>query len=152
MTTNNPPTICELLGEFTTTMLVTHGPAGLRARPMAMLEVEADGRIWFITSEDSAKAHEIEKNTHVHLVFQKDHDAFLSVNGHADLVKDASRVERLWSEEFRPFFPEGKTDPAIALIAVTPQDAEYWVHREPKVSGSWKAEDAYIHGTKPEAH
>ena len=132
-------------------MLITHGADGqLRARPMAVLEIEASSRMWFISSEDSAKIHEISRDTDVHLVFQKDHDCYLSINGHATLVKDREKIAELWNEDFSPWFPQGKDDPEIILIAVTPQDAEYWMHREPRQSGSWSADDAYIHGTKPE--
>lgn len=148
-----PPTLCELLREFSTAMLITHCAEGkLRGRPMIVLEVEASGRMWFIASRESALCQEISSNTQVHLAFQKDHCSYLSLNGHASLVNDPNKVASLWNEKFDPWFPDGKTDSHIALIAVTPHDLEYWHHRQPPISGSWDARSAYVHGTKPEAN
>lgn len=146
-----PPTLCELLREFSTAMLITHSAErGLRGRPMIILEVEASGRMWFIASAESVLSHEIAEDTLVHLAFQKDHASYLSLNGRAALVNDREKVASLWSDKFDPWFPEGKNDPKIALISVTPHDMEYWHHRQPPVSGSWDAKVAYVHGTKPE--
>lgn len=146
-----PPTLCELLREFSTAMLITHsGDRGMRGRPMIILEVEASGRMWFIASAESALAHEIAEDTQVHLAFQKDHTSYLSLNGRAAQVDDREKIAQLWSDSFNPWFPEGKTDPKISLISVTPHDMEYWHHRQPPISGSWDAKVAYVHGTKPE--
>jgi len=146
-----PPSLCELLREFNTALLITRGTEGrLRGRPMIILDVEASGRMWFITSCESALIHEIAGETQVHLAFQKDHASYLSLNGRAERVHDPDKVAKLWNEKFDPWFPDGKKDSHVALISVTPHDMEYWHHREPPVSGSWDARVAYVHGTKPE--
>ena len=133
-------------------MLVTHaGQERLRARPMAIAEVEADLCVWFITSVESAKVHEIESDTRVHLICQKDRSAYLSIEGLADLVNDRNRISEVWSEEFKVWFPGGKSDPDIVLIKVRPQRSEYWDNQGAnKVAYLWEAARAYVTGTTPE--
>jgi len=146
-----PPTLCELLREFSTAMLITHGPEGrLRGRPMIILEVEPSGKMWFIASRESALIHEIKSDTQVHLALQKNHTSYVSLNGRAALVNDRKKIASLWNEKFDPWFADGKNDSRVALLSVTPHDLEYWHHRQPPVSGSWDARVAYVHGTKPE--
>src|ERR1700750_234953 len=79
----------KLLRQFSTAMLVTHAEGHrLRARPMAIAQVADDGTLWFITGLETAKAHEIEVDTDVHVVCQDDHSAYLSLAGTARLVQD----------------------------------------------------------------
>ena len=141
----------ELLRHFSTAMLVTHDRAGsLRARPMALVEVESSCRLWFITSDETAKTHEIEKNTQVLVVCQDKEICHLSINGHAHLEKDRSHLDRIWRESFRVWFPEGKDDPSIVLIAVDPLDGEYWDNRGVQgIKYLVKSAGAYLSGKTP---
>jgi general stress protein 26 len=148
MNTYDHHKLVELLREFSTAMLITHDrDRHLRARPMAIAEVEDSGKIWFLSGEDTAKVHEIEKDTHVHLALQKDPSVYLSVNGLATLVHDRSKVHELWDDSFEMWFPEGMYDPTLALIAVEPVDAEYWDnHGWQKVKTLVRAAKAYVTG------
>ncbi len=72
----------KLLHQFHTAMLITHAGEGrLRARPMAVAKAEDgdEGRVWFFTQAESAKVHEIDVDTRVHLVFQHDRSVYLSL-------------------------------------------------------------------------
>ncbi len=133
-------------------MLVTHtGPDGFHARPMALAEVEDDGRVWFITSADTAKVHEIEMDSHVHIVAQSG-STFLSLTGRASLIGDREKISQLWSEPYRVWFPKGKTDPDIELISVRPERGEYWDSGGTKgVKYLWEATKAYVSGSTPDA-
>ena len=92
----------KLLTQFQTAMLVTHAGADrLRARPMAVAKVETNSRLWFITGAETAKTHEIEADTRVHVVCQNDRSAYLSLSGRAELVRDRAKIEELWQEPFR---------------------------------------------------
>jgi general stress protein 26 len=141
----------KLLSQFHTAMLVTHVENGqLRARPMAIARVDDDCRIWFITTAESAKSHEIEADTHVHIVCQKDRSAYLSLSGRAALVRDRSMIRDLWKEPFRVWFPEGKDDPSIELIVVNPQEGEFWDNEGlNKIKYLFSAAKAYVTGTTP---
>jgi general stress protein 26 len=117
----------ELLKKFSTVMLVTHtAEHDIHSRPMAIAEIEDDGRLWYITGADTAKVHEIQDNSHVHLIAQNDNDAFVSFSGRASLVADRAKIAALWQERFRVWFPRGKDDPEIELITVIPERGEFW--------------------------
>lgn len=141
----------SLLKHFSTAMLVTHGRAGsLRARPMELAEVEPSCRLWFITDDASAKTYEIEKDTNVLIVCQDKETCHLSMNGTAHLEKDRAQIDRLWKESFKVWFPGGKEDPSIVLIAVDPVDGEYWDHRGVQgIKYLIKAAGAYLGGKPP---
>ena len=140
-----------LLEDFSTAMRVTHqGTAGLHARPMAIAELEESCVIWFITSRESGKVHEIEDDTNVSVVCQKDHSTYLAVYGSASVEQDRAHIERVWKEPFKVWFPKGKDDPDIALIRVDPHHAEFWDNSGfHKVQYLIKAAGAYIAGTTP---
>jgi general stress protein 26 len=116
----------DLVAKFTTAMLVTRTPEGeLRARPLTVAGAEPDGTIYFSTSLDAPKVHEIDVDAHVVVTFQSD-AAYASVSGMARLSRDRSLVERLWKETWKVWFPKGREDPALAILIVTPTAAEYW--------------------------
>jgi len=144
--------LVELLREFSTAMLITHeSDDRLRARPMAIAQVEDDGKVWFLSAEGTAKVHEILKDTRVHLSLQKDRSIYLSINGRATLIHDRAKVEELWQESFKVWFPEGKDDPTLVLISVEPEDAEYWDnHGWKKVKYLFQAAKAYLTKSTPE--
>ena len=133
-------------------MLVTHEADGrLRARPMAIAQVENGGKLWFLSAEDTAKVHEIIKDTRVHLTLQKDRSIYLSINGHATVVHDRAKVDEVWQEAFKVWFPDGKDDPKLVLIAVEPEDAEYWDNQGwKKVKYLFQAAKAYVTHSTPE--
>jgi general stress protein 26 len=142
----------KLLKQFSTAMLVTHaGLDRLRARPMAIAQVEDDCRVWFITGAESAKAHEIEADTRVHIICQNDRSAYLSLGGRAELVRDRAKVTELWREPFRVWFPGGKDDPNIELIVVRPEEGEFWDNEGfNKIKYLLESAKAYATGKTPE--
>src|SRR5688500_2222929 len=100
MNTNNHSKLVELLKQFSTAMLITHeSDDRLRARPMAIAQVEDSGKVWFVSGEDTAKVHEILRDTRVHLSLQKDRSIYLSINGRATLIHDRAKLEEVWKEE-----------------------------------------------------
>jgi general stress protein 26 len=141
----------RLLKEFPTAMLVTHaGQDRLRARPMAIADVDAAGRIWFLSNVETAKVHEIATDTRVHLVCLKDRSAYLSIAGTAALMQDRARLDEVWQEPFKVWFPGGKDDPEITLIAVTPDEVEFWDNQgQNRVHYLMEAAKAYVSGRTP---
>ncbi|MDJ1481216.1 pyridoxamine 5'-phosphate oxidase family protein [Cytophagaceae bacterium DM2B3-1] len=109
-------------------MLTTIDSQGdLRSRPMATQEMDENGTLWFFTSDDSHKVEELQRNNKVQISYS-DEDAvtYVSVSGIAELTKDSQKINELWSDAFRAWFPGGKDDPRLALLKITPYKAEYW--------------------------
>jgi general stress protein 26 len=116
----------EALASFAHAMLVTRTPEGvLRARPMAIADIDQDECVWFTTSEQSGKIDEISADPHVCVTFQEGHH-FLSLSGEAELVHDREKIRQLWSEAWRPWFPGGADDPNLVLLCVGPREGELW--------------------------
>jgi general stress protein 26 len=99
----------------------------LRSRPMASLKGGFDGDLWFVTRSTAPKTEEIKDNQHVNVAYVDIEDErFVSISGLASVVRDAAKIEDLWSRRLRAWFPGGKKDPDLALIRVRIDRAEVW--------------------------
>jgi len=97
------------------------------ARPMSVLQVDDQGRLWFLSASDSHHNAEITANPLVTLYFQgSEHADFLQLKGRARILVDRAKINELWSPLFKPWFNDGVDDPRITLIEVTPTDGYYW--------------------------
>ncbi len=116
----------SLLRDFDTGFLATHTMhGGIRGRPMALAEIEGNGDIYFAAGLDSPKVAEIKTDPRVASFFQGK-TKWISLTGRARIVTDRALISRLWKESWKLWFPNGKDDPNICLIAFDPSEAEYW--------------------------
>ncbi len=140
----------QLLRDFRTGMLTTITNRGqLRSRPMAVADVEADGSIWLMTQRDAPKIAEIEGQRQVNLSLQSS-TKFVSLSGIAQSVIDRRKVDELWVESWKTWFPEGKDDPTLMLIHVQGETGEYWDNSGLNgIRYLIEAGRAYLSGTRP---
>jgi len=115
----------ELINRFDHAMLVTRRNHDLRSRPMAIADIASDGRIRFITRDDSAKLGELDENDQVNVSMQGE-ARFLSISGHARLSKDPELIDKAWGSNQEPWFSGGRDDPHVIVLEVIPTYAEYW--------------------------
>lgn len=116
----------DLTKDFKTAMLVTREPDGtIRARPMAVAEMSPNADAYFSTSIKSPKIAEIEADPQVLITFQGRNE-FASIEGTATVVRDRALIDRLWTEDWRLWFPKGKDDPTLCLLKVSAERGEYW--------------------------
>lgn len=115
----------EYISSFTHSMLVTRRDGKLRSRPMVMLEVDDGGSVHFFTNAQSGKLEELEDDPHVNLALQ-DGGRYCSITGTARVLRDRERVDALWSDDQRAWFPDGPEDPLLVLLEVRPEFVEYW--------------------------
>lgn len=103
-------------------------------RPMATQRVDEQGSFWFLSSHTSEKEKQIHKDAQVQLIYaQPDNYRFLSVTGQAEHVNDRKKIEEFWNPLAKNWFPEGKDDPNLTLIKVTPSEAHYWDTKDGKL-------------------
>lgn len=96
-------------------------------RPMAVREVDDEGNLWFISSASSHKNAEIKEDESVQLIFSKPSSTeYMSVYGKASIFKDQERIKDLWTPIANAWFDEGKNDPDVTVLKVTPSEAYYW--------------------------
>jgi general stress protein 26 len=118
-----------------------------QSRPMATQQVDDNGDFWFISSAESHKNWEIRDNDVVQLIYAKPGDSqFISVNGHAIVVKDRQKLDEIWNDIAKAWFPEGKDDPNITIIRVRPDHAYYWDTKHGKMVSMLKIAVAAVTG------
>ncbi len=118
----------ELALDIDFTMLTTTDENGnLVSRPMSTRDVDAQGDIWFFTSDRSKKVDEVEADRDVGLSYI---DAkgmrFVSIAGVARVVHDRARMESLYTPSLDIWFEDGLDTPDIALLRVSIREAEFW--------------------------
>lgn len=125
----------ELIEDVETAMLTTADQDGtLRSRPMATQQTEFDGTLWFFTRSDSEKMQEIGKTPAVNLSYANpEKNRYISVSGTGSIIRDRQKAEELWNPILKAWFPEGLEDPALALLKVDVEKAEYWDSPSSKV-------------------
>jgi general stress protein 26 len=96
-------------------------------RPMATIEVEENGTLWFFTDIRSIKVEEVSADNKVHLIYSHPgKDSYLDVWGKASVVTDKQQIRDKWSTIVKAWFPDGVDDPNLALLKVEPQNNYYW--------------------------
>jgi len=118
--------IYELIDDIEIAMLTTSEVDGsLRTRPMANQRADKNGAIWFFTEKDGSVIRNVEANQNVSLGYASS-GAYVAVTGRGMMVDDRARINALWSEDVKAWFPKGKDDPNLTLLKVEPDMGEYW--------------------------
>lgn len=120
--------VWDMIKDIKVAMMVTMDSEGRHfARPMVAQEPDEHHDLWFFSSMNSQKIEEIMRNPEVLLSYADiDGNAYVSVSGEAAVVRDRAKIDELWSESLKAWWPKGKDDPNVTLICVTPKSAEYW--------------------------
>ena len=100
---------------------------GSTCRPMSAIKVCDQGNIWFFSEKNSDKNKAIAADKNVQLFFSHPaKNSYLVVNGEAAIILDKTKIQELWTPVANIWFKEGKEDPNISIIKVTPTMAYYW--------------------------
>jgi general stress protein 26 len=119
--------IAELAKEQTCLFCTFTDAYALNTRPMSTQTVEDDGTIWFFSSKQSNKNREIGNNSKVQLLFgDPSKSEYLSIEGTAEIILDKGKIDELWTPIIKTWFQEGKDDPNLSLLKITPKDGYYW--------------------------
>jgi len=144
--------IQEMVEDIRTAMMTTVDDQGnLVSRPMAALQMDEDGTIWFFTKRTSPKVDQIDNNQHrVNLSFSDVSDAnYVSISGTADELDDRAKIDELWNPQAKAWFPKGKDDPELILLKVHTQMAEYWDSSDSTMVRLFQQAAAVITGNPP---
>jgi len=120
--------LSRILGETHICMMTTQCEnKKFRSRPMHVREIDEDGSIWFLNHLHSAKAEEIRDDQHVNLSFANPAmGQFASISGNATVLNDKEKLQQLFSEKHKQWFPNGMEDKELSAIKVIPTAAEFW--------------------------
>ena len=120
--------LAELIKDVEVAMFTTTGVDGrLYSRPLATQQAAFEGALWFVITADSPKVAEIRRNAKVNLAYASEkRNTYVSLTGTARVNRDRDKIDALWSDAAKAFFPKGKDDPNLVLLEVTLRSAEYW--------------------------
>src|SRR5690606_12586114 len=105
-----------------------------QVRPMGTQKVDDDGNFWFLSGKTSHKNREIKDNDLVQLLYSDEGGAtVLSVYGHATATQDRQKIDELWNPLVKTWFKEGKDDPNLTVIKVSPVEGYYWDTKNSKM-------------------
>ncbi len=121
----------------------------LVSRPLALQDRVFDGELWFFTEDPSPKTDEVRANPHVNVAVQSSDD-YVSLAGTATVSRDRTMIEALWNKHAEAWFDNGIDDPAVALLRVQVDSAEYWKFDAPKVVAVAKYAAALVTGNEPD--
>lgn len=141
----------DLVADFSDAMLVTRSLQGsLHARPMRIAALEHEADLWFVTSSHSGKIDEIDQKPEVNVTMQGG-GKYVSLSGRVSMEDDRKKIDELWREPMRTWFPEGKDDPRIMLLRFDAREGEYWDRSGAEgAKYSFRAGKAYAKGETPE--
>ena len=139
----------ELVDEVRIAMLCTSQDDQLRSRPMSTAQFDDEGNIWFFTNEHSGKADEVNESHQICLAYSSpSKNSYISISGTARIVNDWAKMKELYNPAIKAWFPEGLDDPNLALLKVSPSEAEYWDSSSSKMVTLFQMAKAIVSGEK----
>jgi general stress protein 26 len=125
----------DLIKDIKFAMLTTTTRDGqLTSRPMTTQNETFDGKLWFFAQLNARSTEDLEAHPQVNLAYAKPGSMeFVSVSGTAKISMDRAKMQQLWSETYKAWFPGGVTDPNICLLCVEVTAADYWDSPNAKV-------------------
>jgi general stress protein 26 len=142
--------VVEIMRSERFCMLTSVGEQGrLQSRPMTPQRVTDDGDVWFFIDVTSEHADLIRAEKRVNLAFS-DGSTWLSVAGHGDVRQDRELIEELWNPVVEAWFPDGKASPAVGLLFVGSDSAEYWDTPGGRIASAFAFAKAKVTGNRPD--
>lgn len=139
----------DLVNDIRVCMFITNDHEKAHTRPMATIDVEDDGTLWFFTDIRSIKVEEVSQENSVHLVYaHPGKESYLDVWGKASVVTDKQTVKDKWSPMVKAWFPDGVDDPNLALLKVQPGNAYYWDAETGKMMAFLKIAASVVTGSR----
>src|SRR4028119_773528 len=99
----------KLVEEIRVCMFITNNQEEHEhTRPMATIDVEDDGTLWFFTDIRSIKVEEVTMDKQVHLTYaHPGKDSYMDVRGVSSIVTDRDLIKAKWKPVVKAYFPNG---------------------------------------------
>lgn len=111
----------------------------LESRPMSATQVDESGDIWFFSAKSSDKNRQVQAEPEVYLMFiESGKQHYLSLTTEVSIVEDQQKVDELWNEFMKAWFPGGKQDPEISLLRASVVRGHYWDEKDGHLIGMLK--------------
>lgn len=148
-------TLWKLIKDIRFGMLTHRAESGeLHAHPLTTQNKDMDeqAQLYFFIPRNGELYARLLRDGQVNVSYaDPGRDSYVSLSGSAGFIEDMARKEALWSPMAKAWFPEGVTDPNLALLSIRIGHAEYWDVKENKMLQLFKMAAAAISG-KPPTH
>ena len=130
----------KTLAEGKMCLFCTKENTKLESRPMGAAQVDESGDIWFFSAKSSNKNRQIQTDPEAHLMFiEAGKQHYLSLTTQVEIVEDQQKVNELWNDFMKAWFPGGKQDPEISLLRASVVEGHYWDEKDGHLIGMLKA-------------
>jgi general stress protein 26 len=140
----------DMIEDIRVAMLTTRSGDRLESRPMHAY-VDLDQHcLWFLTELGSDKTLDIADGDPVNLAFvDKEDQNYISMTGHARVVRDVAKQRQLWNAFAQAWMPQGPEGDDVGLIRVDPIDATYWDSPSSRLVTLWDVAKANLTKNPP---
>ena len=146
-------TLWDLIKDIRFGMLAHRTSGGmLHAHPLTTQNKALDeqSELYFFIPKQGELYERLQTDGNVNVAYaDPGADSYVSLSGQARFSEDQAKKEALWSPMAKAWFPDGPTDPNLALLVIKLQHAEYWDVEESKMVQLFKMAKAAITGEPP---
>ena len=139
-----------ILKSARTASVTTQTASGaLHSRPLAVLEDDFAGTLWFFTADPSSKTADLAAHPQVN-VSVGDGKGWLSLSGLATISRDQERIDRYWNPWAAAYFEGGRDDPTVALLQVDVSSIHYWDLDKPAIVTAFEVAKGLLTRSAPD--
>jgi len=139
-----------ILKSARTASVTTQTASGaLHSRPLAVLDDDFAGTLWFFTADPSSKTADLAAHPQVN-VSVGDGKGWLSLSGLATISRDQERIDRYWNPWAAAYFEGGRDDPAVALLQVDVSSIHYWDLDKPAIVTAFEVAKGLLTRSAPD--
>jgi len=112
--------------------------------------VDENAKLYFFVQRDSEIASAVASDRQVCVTYaDPGSDSYVSVSGEARIEDNQAKINELFTEMTKAWFPGGPTDRSLALLTVRMRHAEYWENDSGKMVQLFKIVKAAVTGDSP---
>ncbi len=146
-------TLWELIKDIRIAMVTHHaGDGQMHAHPLTTQNQDLDARseLYYFISNHSELYQRLLADSDVSVTYSDPSaDRYVAIVGKGSFSDDMNKKQELWSTFAKAWFPEGPSDPTLALLVVRMEHAEYWNVKESKMMQVFKMAKAAATGSPP---
>lgn len=153
---NPRETLWELIKDIRFAMITHQHPGGqLHACPMTTANKEGmneDQNLYFLINKHNDLARCVAAQPQINVAYaDTGKDSYVSVSATARISDDLALKELLFNPMAKAWFPDGPTDPQLAVLVAHADSAEYWDVRQSKLVQLFAMAKAAVTGDAPDA-
>lgn len=140
----------KILKAARTASVTTRTQSGeLHSRPLAVIEDDFDGTMWFFTPHPSPKTTDIAAHPDVNVSIG-DGKGWLSMSGTARVSRDRQKIDEYWNPWAEAYFEGGRDDPAVALLEISVASIHYWDLDKPAIVTAFEVVKGIVTRSAPD--